>query len=101
MSNSIEVSHYKSGGEVKLGKYTSLSTLFGPLEKKTSNGIVAEAFQSRVKDVAGFTEVSEPLPMHNSKGSIVYYLFFASPEPVAKRIITGIFKKYRKRKLPS
>jgi hypothetical protein len=75
--------------------------LFGPSEEKVDNEIVAEAFRVRLKDVAGFTEVPEPLPMRNSKGSIVYYLFFASSKPVAKRIITGIFKKYRKRRLSS
>lgn len=81
--------------------YKTVPTLFGPSEEKVDNEIVAEAFRVRLKDVAGFTEVPEPLPMRNSKGSIVYYLFFASPKPVAKRLITSIFKKYRKRRLPS
>ena len=42
-------------------------SLFGPSEEKVDNGIVAEAFRSRVKDAAGFTEVPEPLPMRNSQ----------------------------------
>ena len=78
--------------------YESVPTLFGPAEEKVSNDAVAKAFRTRLKEIAGFAEVPEPLPMRNSKGSIVYYLFFASPKPVAKRIVTDIFRKYRKRR---
>jgi len=35
--------------------------------------------------------------MRNSTGAVVYYLFFASPKPVAERIVTSIFDKYRNR----
>ncbi len=37
------------------------------------------------------------MPMRNSKGVIVYYLFFASNKPVAANIVTDIFNKYRKK----
>jgi len=47
--------------------------------------------------VAGFAHVSQPLPMRNSKGAIVYYLFFASQQQVADNIIKDIFDKYRSR----
>jgi hypothetical protein len=33
--------------------------------------------------------------MKNSNNAIVYYLFLASPKPVAQKIIEGIFSKYR------
>ena len=36
-----------------------------------------------------------PLPMKNKKNAVVYYLFFASQKPVAQKIITAIFDKYR------
>ena len=39
--------------------------------------------------------VPDPLPMRNEKNAVVYYLFFASPKPVAERIIKAIFTKYR------
>lgn len=81
--------------------YESVPTLFGPSEEKVDNDTVAEAFRTRLKKVAGFKEVPEPMPMRNSKGSIVYYLFFASPKPVAKHIVTDIFKKYRMRRVSS
>ena len=47
-----------------------------------------------LKKVAGFQHVPEPIPMRNTKGAIVYYLFFASPKPVAAKIVTDIFEKY-------
>lgn len=81
--------------------YESVPTLFGPAEEKVGNDAVAAAFRTRLKEIAGFKEVPEPLPMRNSKGSIVYYLFFASPKPVAKRIINTIFKKYGKQRVSS
>ncbi len=75
--------------------YETVCTLFGPAEEKVGNKEIAEAFQTRLKEVAQFNEVPKPLPMRNSKGSVVYYLFFASPKPVAKRIVNDIFKKYK------
>ncbi len=76
--------------------YSSEGNLFG-LEEKTTNKILSEAFQERLKKVAGFTYVPEPIPMKNSKGGIIYYLFFASHKPVAAKIVSDIFNKYRNR----
>ena len=77
--------------------YKTTSTLFGPAEEKTDNETVAAAFRERLKKVAGFANVPKPLPMRNSTGAIVYYLFFASAKPVAQKIVTEIFNKYRDR----
>ena len=52
----------------------------------------------RLKEVAGFSFVAEPLPMRNSVTAVVYYLFFASQKPVAHSIITDIFRKHRQRR---
>ena len=73
--------------------YDTTQNLFG-WEFKTSNTPIVEAFQKRLKTVAGFEYIPEPMPMRNSKGTVVYYLFFASQKPVAKRIVEDIFKKY-------
>lgn len=70
-------------------------TLFGPEPKKESNEVIAAAFRERLKKVAGFRHVPEPLPMRNSKGSIVYYLFFAAPKDTAERIVLYIFNEHR------
>jgi len=66
-----------------------------PHHEKESNEVVAQAFRQRLKEVAGFRRVPEPLPMRNSKGSIVYFLFFASPKDTAENIVLDIFHKYR------
>jgi three-Cys-motif partner protein len=74
--------------------YQTKTSLFGFPEKE-SNDVVAEAFRQRLKRVAGFKRVVEPLPMKNSKGAIVYYLFFASQVDTAEKIVLDIFRKHR------
>lgn len=64
---------------------------------KTDHDTLASAFQARLQNVAKFRHVPEPLPMRNSKGSVIYYLFFASQKPVAGEIVTEIFDTYRQR----
>ncbi len=76
--------------------YTTKRSLFG-FEEKVDNETIAEGFRKRLLNVAGFKQVPRPLPMRNSRGVIVYYLFFASQKPVAMNIVQAIFSKYRKR----
>jgi three-Cys-motif partner protein len=76
--------------------YSTEGLLFG--EEKTDNEAVAEAFRKRLREVAGFAYVPEPMPMRNSKGSIVYYLFFASQNTTGAKIVTDIFRTYRDRR---
>jgi hypothetical protein len=54
-----------------------------PIGQGTCNGL---AF--RLKNVAGFRHVPDPLPMRNKMNAVVCYLFFASQKPVAKKLIT-------------
>jgi three-Cys-motif partner protein len=75
--------------------YSTKKYLF-ELTEKEDNATVAAGFRQRLKDVAGFNYVPEPLPMRNSRNAIVYYLFFASQKPVADEIVKYIFNKYRK-----
>jgi three-Cys-motif partner protein len=74
--------------------YSTAGNLFG-YEEKTSNEALANAFRERLKIVAGFEYVPQPMPMKNSKGAVVYYLYFASQKPVASRIVRAIFKKHQ------
>jgi hypothetical protein len=67
------------------------------MPEKEPNEAVAEAFRKRLLSAAGFRRVAEPLPMRNSIGRVVYYLFFASQAGVAEDIVNDIFAKYRKR----
>jgi three-Cys-motif partner protein len=70
--------------------------LFGaPDIVKQGNDAIVGAFRERLRKVAGFQFVAEPLPMKNSTNAVVYYLFFASQKTVAQKIIDDIFKKYR------
>ncbi len=61
---------------------------------KNPNEVVVAAFCQRLKDVGGFPYVSEALPMRNGRNAAVYYLILASQNPVARKIIQDIFKKY-------
>ncbi len=80
----------------KSAAYSTTGSLFG-YEEKTDNEAVTEAFRDRLRTIAGFKYVSEPLAMRNSRDAVVYYLFFASPKPVALQIVKDIFKKHEKR----
>lgn len=77
--------------------YTKSRDLFGDIEEKASIEPVVAAYQDRLKKVAGFTYVPDPIPMRNSKGAIIYYLFFASPNETGAKIVGEIFDKYRSR----
>jgi three-Cys-motif partner protein len=78
----------------KKAAYSGAANLFNYPEKLT-NEEVAAAFQERLRKVAGFKVVPDPIPMRNSTGAIVYYLFFAAQQPVAADIVTQIFNKYK------
>jgi three-Cys-motif partner protein len=75
--------------------YRQVPSLFGDMLAKEDNKTVAEGFRQRLRKVAGFQYVPKPMPMRNSKGSVIYYLFFASQKPVAEGIVKDIFNKYR------
>jgi three-Cys-motif partner protein len=67
------------------------------VEEKASNQQLVKRFQARLRDVAGFRYVPDPIPMKNSSGATVYYLFFASHNSTAKKIVEAIFKKHAPR----
>jgi len=76
--------------------YQPVPTLFGDTWlEKTDNSAIVKAFQARLKGVAGFKYVPDPLPMKNTKGAIVYYLFFASQSSTGDKIAKSIFRKHR------
>ena len=77
--------------------YRTQPGLFEPIEEKAPNASVVAAYRKRLKEVAGFKFVPEPLPMCNSCGAVVYCLFFASQNLTGNKIAEHIFKKYRSR----
>jgi three-Cys-motif partner protein len=76
--------------------YKTQKGLFEDYETKTSHAPLIKAFRERLKNVAGFTYVPEPIPMRNTKSGIVYYLFFASPNKTGQKIVEDIFHKRNK-----
>ena len=73
-------------------------SLFGEQEvQKAPNDVIVAAFRDRLRTVAGFANVHEPLPMRNSTNAVVYYLFFAARNDTANKIVNQIFTKYRGR----
>jgi three-Cys-motif partner protein len=69
--------------------------LFGNTElDKVSNERLAAAFRERLRKVAGFKRIPAPLAMRNSRGSTVYYLFFASQKGTAEDIVKYIFERF-------
>jgi three-Cys-motif partner protein len=57
--------------------------------------VLVPAFRERLKTVAGFAHVADPMPFKNSEGGILYFLFFASPAKVAPNIWSDIFGRDR------
>ena len=68
--------------------------LFGDLDKVGTNRTLAGLFQQRLRKEAGFQFVPNPILMTNTKGGELYFLFFASHQPVAQKIVEDIFTKY-------
>ncbi len=81
--------------------YCETMDLFGDTQQiKIDNYYtLAKEFRSRLKKDAGFKFVPEPVLMRNKTGGPLYYLFFASQQDVASKIIKSIFDKYRKLQL--
>jgi three-Cys-motif partner protein len=75
--------------------YKKVPGLFNDMDEKTTNEAVANAFRERLRKVAGFEYVADPMPMRNTKGAILYYLFFASPNRTGHKIVQDIMTKYR------
>jgi len=76
--------------------YDTKNDLFAHAEK-TDNKTIVQAFRQRLKSVAGFKHVLDPMPMRNKNNVEVYYLYFATLKDVADKIVRDIFKTYRNR----
>jgi three-Cys-motif partner protein len=77
--------------------YKEAKDLYGSFEEKVGIESLVKAYQDRLKKVAGFAYVLDPIPMRNLTGVIIYYLFFASPNKTGPKIVKEIFDKYRSR----
>jgi three-Cys-motif partner protein len=61
---------------------------------KTGNPDLVNAYCERLREIAGFGFVAEPLPMRNSRNAVVYYLIFAGPNQTGWRIVQDIYRKH-------
>ncbi len=77
--------------------YSTRLGLFGDMQEKRTNDAVVAAYRQRLREVAGFEYVPEPLPMKNRRGAVVYYLFFASHNATGDKIARKVFNNYRNR----
>lgn len=64
------------------------------IKKGEGNEILKRGFQERLTKVAEFSFVPEPILMRNRVGGHLYFLFFASHQPVAKNIAKDILRKW-------
>lgn len=77
--------------------YDTESDLFGhPSKYYDSNRKIALAFKDRLKKIAGFKHVPDPIPMRNTSQAELYYLFFASHKKAGYDIARYLFEKYTK-----
>jgi hypothetical protein len=56
---------------------------------------VARAFRRRLREVARFVHVPEPLALRNGAGAVAHLLFFASRTDTANHIVEDIFARHR------
>jgi three-Cys-motif partner protein len=79
--------------------YREQDDLFGKIHqvRKEDFKRLAIEYRKRLEAVARFKFVPEPVLMRNTNNGPLYYLFFASPQRVAQKIIVNIFDKYRER----
>ena len=78
--------------------YIQRTNLFGDtIDLKQNIKLITSAFAKRISDIAQFKYIPEPIPMRNSRSSLLYFLFFASNNKTGNNILTDILKKYRDR----
>ena len=76
--------------------YSEEQSLFGPVKKKAPIENVLKGYCDRLRKVACFKYISNPMPMRY-EGKIIYYLIFTSQQPVAINIVDDIMSVYRGR----
>jgi three-Cys-motif partner protein len=82
---------------VAMFRPSAQGNLFGGEElDKTENRDLVNAYCKRLKKVAGFGFVADPLPMRNSRNAVVYYLVFAGPNKTGGKIVSDIYNQHAK-----
>jgi three-Cys-motif partner protein len=79
--------------------YREQKDLFGEIYKMKIGGNIELGNwfrRERLQKNAGFKFVPEPVLMRNSRGGPLFLLFFATYNETGEKIVSDIFKKYRK-----
>jgi three-Cys-motif partner protein len=75
--------------------YEPAKNLFGwAIKAPNASQLITIEFQKRLRQMATFKYVTDPLPMRNSRHNVVYFLFFASQNETAVKIMGDIFHHY-------
>jgi hypothetical protein len=61
-----------------------------PADEKVSNQEIADAFRERLRKVAGFAHMPDPIAMRNSKNAVVYYLY-SPPKSLLRKTLFATF----------
>ena len=64
------------------------------IKRDEGNENLKRGFRERLKQIAGFSFVPEPILMKNKAGGHLYFLFIASHQPVAQGIAEDILRKW-------
>lgn len=79
--------------------YDDKGNLFGHFEKvPNANEVIVQKYRERLKQIAGFPYVTQPLPMKGKSGAILYYLLLATYNKTGYRIADDVFAKYRRKR---
>jgi len=77
--------------------YTKSNDLFNvQTYSKKSESEIVKAYQMRLMSKASFKFVPDPVPMPLGENAPLYYIFFATQNEVASKIVTYLFDKYKK-----
>ncbi len=76
--------------------YSTNTNLFSEeFSTKNDTRAVLKFYRERLKSVAGFQYVPEPIAISNTAGAIMYHLYFGSQKEVANRVASFILKKFK------
>jgi three-Cys-motif partner protein len=75
--------------------YSDLNLFANEEKDLESERNLTTAFRDRLKSLAGFKYVPEPLRMRHKSGGTLYYLYFATQNEVGNKIVKEIFAKRR------
>jgi three-Cys-motif partner protein len=85
--------------DVAYEKHPQMSLFKDERLVKQPNEAIIDGYRKRLKEIAGFKYVAEPVPMKNEKNADIYYWFFATHNLTGHKIVSDNFNKYRNREI--